>query len=120
MAGGAAGRTFRGERTIDGLVVTVDGRPLDPRFDIKTFSDMGFEWSYEGASPSQLALAILAEHLGSPEKALALQDVFMREIVANFDNEWLMTSADIDEALDNITGGQNTGSQNTGSRAGGA
>ena len=28
----------------------------------------------------------------------------MREIVANFDNEWLMTSEDIDRALANILG----------------
>ncbi len=28
----------------------------------------------------------------------------MREIVANFDNEWSMTSADIDTALANILG----------------
>jgi len=97
-------KTYRGDRTLDGIVVTVDGAPLDPRFDIKTLSDMGFEWSYEGEAPAQLALAILADHFGDPEKALAEHDVFMRAIVANFNNEWEMTSEDIDVALANAAG----------------
>ncbi len=92
-------KVYRGDRTIDGLSVTVDGKPLNPRFDVKTLSENGFEWSYEGAEPAQLALALLVDHFGAPEKALALYDTFMREVVANFDNEWEMTSADIEEAV---------------------
>lgn len=87
---------------MDGLQVTVDGEPLDPRFDIKVVSKDGFEWSYEGPAPAQLALALLAVHYGDDGKALAHHDVFMREIVANFNNEWEMTSDDIDAALANI------------------
>ena len=57
-------KKYEGKRTIDGLVVTVDGRELDERYDIKRFTSYGFEWTYEGESPQQLALAILVDHLG--------------------------------------------------------
>ena len=53
---------YRGERTIDGVVVTADGAPLAERADLKRFTDRGFEWTYEGAAPAQLALALLADH----------------------------------------------------------
>ena len=97
-----ADRIYRGDRTIDGAEVTVDGTELDPRLSLKTFTDYGFDWSYEGASPRQLALAILAEHMGDDTEALRLAEDFMVRVVANFDNEWEMTSADIDAALANI------------------
>jgi len=92
-------KTYTGDRTIDGLVVTVDGEPLATHADTHLYSDGGFEWSYEGEAPSQLAYAMLVDHLGDTAKAEAMQDKFMRAIVANFQNEWVMTSADIDRAL---------------------
>ena len=95
-------KTYSGSRTMDGIQVLVDGAPLDDRTDIKEFTDLGFEWTYEGAAPAQLALAMLADHLGDDEKALALYEPFMREIVANFDNDWEMTSEDIEAALTQI------------------
>ncbi len=96
-------KTYTGSRTIDGIRVLVDGKPLDERYDLKKFTDGGFEWTYEGAEPSQLALALLSDHLGDDRKALRLCDRFMREVVANFDNDWEITSKDIDEALAGIT-----------------
>ena len=57
-------KTYRGMRTIDGLKVMVDGEPLDEHYDVKQFTSWGFEWTYMGAEPQQLALAILADHLG--------------------------------------------------------
>lgn len=96
----AAGKTYTGDRTIDGIQVSVDGRPLDPRYDLRRFTEGGFEWSYEGPEPEQLAFALLLDHLGDPAGADALRGRFMREVVANFDNEWEMTSADIDRALE--------------------
>src|ERR1700760_3522621 len=97
-------KRFSGDRTIDGIKVTVDGRPLDQRLDLHRYTVNGFEWSYEGPEPRQLALAILAEHLGDSATALALGGPFMRGVVANFGNEWEMTSADIDAALDALGG----------------
>ena len=93
-------KTYAGDRTIDGILVTVDDRPLDQRLDLRRYSGNGFEWTYEGAESRQLALAILADHLGDAERALALAEPFMREVVANFDNTWEMTSGDVDAAIE--------------------
>jgi hypothetical protein len=95
---------YSGDRTIDGVKVTVDGAALDPRVDIMEFSKNGFEWSYEGPEPRQLALALLADHLGDAGAAKAAVEPFMRAVVANFGNEWEMSSADIDLALAALAG----------------
>ena len=91
-------KIYRGARTFDGLEVTVDGRPLPQRFDLKTYSKNGFEWSYEGAEASQLALALLADATDD-RTALAMCDPFMRAIVANFDNDWEITEEQLRVAL---------------------
>jgi Family of unknown function (DUF6166) len=57
-------KTNRGGRSLAGAVVTVDGQPLAPREDLRRLSATGFGWTYEGAGPAQLALALLADHLG--------------------------------------------------------
>ena len=82
--------------------MTVDGEPLAMHADSKLYSKNGFEWSYEGPEPSQLAYALLVDHLGDAARAARLQDRFMREVVANFQNEWEMTSEDIDRVLGTI------------------
>jgi len=99
---------YHGDRTIDGIVVTVDGDPLDPCYELHTYSDLGFEWTYEGDSPRQLALALLADHLrrrqpdGAEATALALVEAFMRTTVANFANSWTLDSADIERAVQSL------------------
>jgi hypothetical protein len=92
-------KTYAGGRSLAGAMVTVDGAPLDPRYDLKRLSPSGFEWTYEGAGPAQLALALLADHLGDDARALALYERFMRAVVAELDNSWELTAADIDAAL---------------------
>lgn len=96
-------KTYTGERTLDGIRVLVDGEPLDPRYDVKVFSDGDFEWAYEGEEPTQLSLAILMDHFNDSGQALAHCDAFMREIVANLDNDWELTTADIDEAIADLS-----------------
>lgn len=91
-------KLYEGGRGLSGAVVTVDGAPLAHRDDIRRFS-REFEWTYEGDGPRQLALALLADHLGDAARALALVEPFMREVVANLDNAWALTSAEIDAAL---------------------
>ena len=92
-------KRYSGKRTIDGIVVTVDAAPLNERFDIRVFDDKGFEWSYEGSAPRQLALAILADHLGDADMASSKVESFMKSVIANLDNDWELTSSDIDAAL---------------------
>jgi hypothetical protein len=92
-------KVYEGRRTIDGLVVTVDGRTLDERYDVKRFTKYGFEWTYEGESPQQLALAILMDHLDDAARAIRLSHGFMQRVVANFDNDWRLTAAEVDAAI---------------------
>jgi len=95
-------KTYEGKRTIDGLRVTVDGKPLGEHYDVKQFTTYGFEWTYEGESPQQLALAILADYLGDNERAIRLSEPFMKQVVANLDNDWTLKSGEIDSALKSI------------------
>jgi hypothetical protein len=92
-------KTYEGSRTIDGLVVKVDRTPLSEHYEVKQFTKYGFEWTYEGESPQQLALAILYDYLGDDARAIALSERFMQAVIANLDNDWVLTSADIDDFL---------------------
>jgi hypothetical protein len=92
-------KIYEGGRGLDGAVVTVDGKPLDPRFDLKRLSPAGFEWTYVGDGPRQLALALLADHLGDGAKALALTENFTRNVVAELDNAWRLTSEEIETSI---------------------
>jgi hypothetical protein len=92
-------KTYAGKRTIDGLIVTVDGKALPEHYEVKRFTTFGFEWTYEGDSPQQLALAILVDYLGDNARAIRLSEPFMKRVVANLDNDWELKGADIDAAL---------------------
>lgn len=90
---------YVGDTTIDGIAVSADGKPLSPYYDQFALTDRGFEWSYEGPEPAQLAFALLYDHLHDAARAKALHEQFMKNIVANFDNVWELTSEDIDESI---------------------
>jgi hypothetical protein len=92
-------KTYQGTRQIDGLSVTVDGRPLNEHYDIKRFTKWGFEWTYEGSSPQQLALAILYDHLGDKALAIKLSEPFMKKVIAHLDNDWTLTEEEIERAI---------------------
>jgi hypothetical protein len=101
---GGGMKTYVGDRTIDGVKVTVNGAALDPRVNVMEFSKNGFEWSYEGPEPRQLALALLVDHLGDANAAKSMVEPFMKSVVANFGNEWEMTSSDLDLAVTALAG----------------
>lgn len=90
---------------MDGLVVTVDGEPLPEHCEVRRFTTQGFEWTYVGASPRQLALAILFDHLGDKERAIALSDPYMKDVIANLDNDWTLTGTDVEAFLRQRDGG---------------
>jgi hypothetical protein len=92
-------KLYEGRRTMDGLVVTIDGTPLSEYYEVKQFTKRGFEWTYEGTSPQQLALAILFDYTGDRQQALALSEAFMKDVVANLDNDWRLTGEEIDSFL---------------------
>jgi hypothetical protein len=92
-------KTYEGKRTIDGLVVTVDGCPLPEHYEVKRFTKYGFEWTYDGDSPQQLALAILFDQTGDKDRAIALSATYMQDVIANLDNDWTLTGDEIDAYL---------------------
>jgi hypothetical protein len=96
-------KLYRGRRTARGCEVTVNGEPLDPRLDLRTFSDQGFEWGYDGSAPRQLALAILADHFSDVRTALDHHERFrLNWVIGMRDDEWSLTGADIDRALSEV------------------
>jgi len=97
-------KVYSGRRTADGCEVTVDGKPLDPQLSLRTLSTTGFEWGYEGGGPSQLALAVLADHFGDGAKALSQYKEFRLSVIGMIrDDEWTLTSNDIERVLGAVT-----------------
>jgi len=91
---------YSGRREGHAAIVTVDGRRLNPRFDLWNHSPTGFEWGYAGSGPAQLALAILADHLGNDEQALNLYQRFKWAVVAELPHrEWILTSEEVEKML---------------------
>jgi hypothetical protein len=92
-------KTYQGTRDIDGLKVTVDGLRLSEHYEIMQFTKWGFEWTYEGASPRQLAFAILYDYLGDKDRAIRLSESFMSRVIADLDNDWTLTEAEIERII---------------------
>ena len=51
-------KTYTGDRTIDGVVVLVDGQPLADATDIQSLCDDGFEWGFEGPASDAALLGM--------------------------------------------------------------
>ena len=68
---------------------------LPEHYEVKQFTKYGFEWTYDGDSPRQLALAILFDYLGDGGRATALSGAFMKDVIANLDNDWRLTGDDV-------------------------
>lgn len=84
-------------------MVTVDDKPLSPRFDLYNHSPTGFAWGYEGSGPAQLALAILADCAGDRLALMHYQE-FKRRVIATFDQErgFTLTSEQVNDHIDAI------------------
>ena len=94
-------KTYKGRRERHRVEVTADGRPLDPRLDLCSHSPTGFEWGYGGSGPAQLALALLADHTGNDNEAVALHQDFKRLVVARFAfRSWELTGPQMDSWLE--------------------
>lgn len=96
-------KTYEGSREGHAIIVTVNGRPLNPRLDLWNHSPTGFEWGYGGSGPAQLALAILADHLRDDDRASRLHQEFKWTVVAKLPHDgWTLTSAQIQHAIDSL------------------
>ena len=93
-------KRYEGRRQGYAVSVTVDGRRLNPRFDLWNHSPTGFNWGYGGSGPAQLALAILADHCQDDERALNFYQRYKWAVVAELPHrEWIITSEDIERIL---------------------
>jgi hypothetical protein len=95
-------KRYEGRREGHAVTVTVDGRRLNPRRDLWNHSPSGFEWGYGGSGPAQLALAILADHLGDDQEALEFYQRFKWAVIAGLPPRWTLTSRDIDAVLHSL------------------
>lgn len=96
-------RRYEGNRRWHSATVTVDGRRLRPRLDLRCHSPAEFEWGYGGSGPAQLALAILADHLGDDGQALNLYQRFKWLVIAVLPrHHWTLTAREIDAAIESI------------------
>src|SRR5438046_10742054 len=96
-------KTYEGCRQGYAVDVTVNGRPLNPRLDLWNHSPTGFEWGYCGSGPAQLSLALLADHLGDDDEAVALHQDFKHSVVARLDcRGWTLTDEQIRSAIDSL------------------
>lgn len=83
------------------LEVFIDGRRIDLKKSLKVIciSPSGFNWSYAGAGPGQLALAILLEFT-SEDKALRYFEDFKWEIIANLPEADFEIDFDVEQWID--------------------
>ena len=96
-------KRYEGRREGYAVIVTVDGHRLNPRNDLWNHSPTGFEWGYAGSGPAQLALAILADHLGNDEQAFNFHHRFKWTMVAELPKRgWSLTSFEIDLVLQQL------------------
>lgn len=98
-------KVYEGKREFDGLRVTVNGERLPEHYEVKQFTTWGFEWTYEGESPQQLALAILYDYTGDKIRSIGMSEAFMRKVIANLDNDWRLAGEDVARAIAEIEAG---------------
>ena len=96
-------KVYEGRRTQQGVAVTVNGLPLNPRLDLRNHSPTGLEWGYGGSGPAQLALAMLADHLADDAEALNLYQRFKWRVIAELPpKRWSLTDCQVDQALQRL------------------
>ena len=95
-------KVYKGRRlepkkgTVSNVAVTVNGEPLKHHV---YHSPTGFNWSYGGSGPADLARSILWDHLGK-EPSPAWYQEFKRAFVATWGDEWQISSLEIQDWID--------------------
>lgn len=83
----------------------LDAYQLPVCLGLRAHSPDGFECGYQGSGPMQLALALLADHLGDHGAAMAHYGRLAARIVARLPRKcgWKLSSDEIDRALEEKT-----------------
>lgn len=96
-------KQYAGRREGYAVIVTVDGRRLNPRLDLWNHSPTGFEWGYSGSGPAQLALAILADHCDDDRQAFNFHHRFKWAVVVELPRRaWTLSTQEIDQVLQTL------------------
>jgi hypothetical protein len=84
--------------------ITVNGKVLSPRYDIRNHSPAGFAWGYSGSGPAQTALALLCDATGNVKEAEHYYQFFKEAVISRIPQEedWEMTDSEILQYLDEI------------------
>jgi len=91
---------YSGKRVNDGVghqPVLRDGTGLSPKpsQEIYNHSPDGFNYSYGGSGPAQLALALLLDVTGDRDLSCRYHQTFKWHFVAGWGEEWSITSEEI-------------------------
>lgn len=98
-------KIYKGVRIMPGYipVIYVDDKVLDigPSKLLRDYGADCPEWGYLGSGPSQTALAILYDAIGSSEVAIKYHQEFKRHFIANYDqNNFLLLELQIKNWLE--------------------
>lgn len=91
------------EKTGSDTLVYVDDKPLSPKPSqkIHNHSPDGFNWSYSGSGPAQLALAILLDYYGLCEIVRHYQS-FKFKVISRLESDWTLTGMEIEAEMAQI------------------
>jgi len=93
-------------KDVDRIITNGKGGTLNLEASLKvyTHSVTGFCWGYVGQGPAQLALAILCDHLGDNERALAMHHEFMLKVITKLpqDSDFVLTDQQVESAISMI------------------
>src|SRR5271154_6040581 len=96
-------KRYQGTRSGSAVDVTVDGRPLNPRFDLWKHCPSGFEWGYCGSGPAQLALALLADCLGDDKAAMRWYQDYKEEVVTGLSySGWTLSKEEVQQTVNTL------------------
>jgi hypothetical protein len=100
-------KTYHGRRTEYGCAVDVEENgevySLHPRHDLRNHSPTGFEWSYTGSGPAQLALALAADVLSDDDFAQEIYQRLKFKLIGGLSYEgWTLTEGRVRSVIDDI------------------
>ncbi len=115
---------YRGRRLPSGCIIerkdlSIPGRGAWSRLSplkslrLRNHSPDGFEWGYEGSGPAQTALALVLDFTRDRVLALSLYQQFKSKVVAGLAREWILTGAQVSEAISGIRTDRRANRQST-------
>lgn len=78
--------------------VTVNGKELNPRLDLRNHSPTGLSWGYAGSGPAQCALAILADAFDDAT-AVKYYQRFKQAVISTLPESWMIDTAWLEKWL---------------------